>query len=77
MTPNSLPSNSSYVPNEVDAFLSACKGEPYTPQEWEQHIAYLEAELREAKIGLRLAQHHDACPAARFAGPLRDEIGKY
>lgn len=72
-----MTTHSDYVPNEHDSFLSACKGEPYTPEEWEQRIAYLKAELREAKFGLKLAQHYGACPAARFGGPLRDEMGKF
>lgn len=68
---------SDYTLNEHDAFLSAAKGEPYTPDEWEARIAGLEAELREAKIAVVMARHYGACPASRFAGPLRDEMGKY
>jgi hypothetical protein len=66
-----------YFPNEDDAFISACKNEPYTPEEWAQRIEHLEAELREARLGLKIAQHYGACPAARFTGPLRDEMLSY
>lgn len=74
---NPLPTQSerdAYAPNEFDAFLSAAKGEPYTPAEWEREVNRLEATLRVARIGLTIAHYYGACPAARFEGPLRDEV---
>jgi hypothetical protein len=66
--------------DEDDAFLCACKGEPYTLDEWKLEAARREAEWREALAGVVYAEESGVCMPSRFGGPLakwRDAHGTH
>jgi ligand-binding SRPBCC domain-containing protein len=58
--------------DEHEAFVSACKGEPYAALEWKHEVKRLETELEEARMGHRIARERGVCLAARFGGPLKE-----
>lgn len=68
MTAQPDPAQSSSRYDEHDAFLCACKGEPYTLEEWEAEVTRLETELVEAKRSRASAREHGVCLPSRFGG---------
>lgn len=52
--------------DEHNACLCACKGEPYTLQEWEREVDRLRAALSDALKRLSKAHTHGVCLPARF-----------
>lgn len=52
--------------DEDDAFLCACKGEPYTTAQWEAHVERLRAELADAQERCERAQADGVCLPERF-----------
>ena len=53
--------------DEHDAFLCACKGLPYTLQEWEREVDRLRNKLDDARQRLQRARAHGGvCLPARF-----------
>lgn len=52
--------------DDVWAYVSACKGEPYTADEWDAHVTHLRAQLADAEDRWREAKRCGSCLAARF-----------
>jgi len=52
--------------DEDDAFLCACKGLPYTLEEWGREVDRLRAALSDALERLSKARAHGVCLPARF-----------
>lgn len=52
--------------DEDDAFISACKGTPYTPTEWRREVLRLQRDLDEARERFAFARAHGACLHWRF-----------
>lgn len=52
--------------DEGDAFLCACKGEPYTVEEWAAEVHRLDDALNDASRRWQIAEKHGVCLPARF-----------
>lgn len=52
--------------DEHEAFLCACKGEPYTYEEWRMQVARLRLELQDAEERMTRAHDHGVCLPGRF-----------
>jgi hypothetical protein len=52
--------------NEDDAFLCACKNEPYTAEEWDTHVSRLRHQLADAESRWREAECDGVCLPERF-----------
>lgn len=52
--------------DETDAFICACKGEPYTADEWRQRMNHLRGELEDAEARYAIALRDGVCMPGRF-----------